>query len=248
MSEHVGDLIKKAKTAAGMIQADLAKAVEGFTTSDGGKAEHGKEEGFPDPLKVVAKGIGAASKSLAAGAAATGDTPSVPKEIALNADGEAGPASLTVDEKALLAFYKAANPDIQKAAMHILKGEKQMMPGVTSMFEGLIKSFGENGENPFARMMFGGGENGGNPFSGMLGGMMGMMGSLLAKKGDGEKQDVPTVDSLVVFTYLYSVSIYILLLSFYFWQIRTDIKPEPPVSEQSEQKNVKGDANDGDHA
>ena len=30
MSEQVGDLIKKAKTAAGLIQADLAKAVEGF--------------------------------------------------------------------------------------------------------------------------------------------------------------------------------------------------------------------------
>lgn len=40
-------------------------------------------------------------------------------------------------------------------------------------------------------------------------------------------------------TYLYSVSIYILMLSYYFWQIRTDIKPEkqePSQPEQSSQK------------
>ena len=53
MSEQVGDLIKKAKTAAGLIQADLAKAVEGFATSDAGKAERGKEAGSPDPLEVT---------------------------------------------------------------------------------------------------------------------------------------------------------------------------------------------------
>ena len=34
MSEQVETFIKKAKTAAGMIQADLAKAVEGFTASE----------------------------------------------------------------------------------------------------------------------------------------------------------------------------------------------------------------------
>ena len=31
---------------------------------------------------------------------------------------------------------------------------------------------------------------------------------------------------LLAFTFFYTVSIYTLLLSFYFWQIRTDIKPE----------------------
>ena len=40
-------------------------------------------------------------------------------------------------------------------------------------------------------------------------------------------------------TYLYSVSIYILMLSYYFWQIRTDIKPEQPESSQSEQSEQK---------
>ena len=31
---------------------------------------------------------------------------------------------------------------------------------------------------------------------------------------------------LLAFTFFYSVALYILLLSFYFWQWRTDIKPE----------------------
>ena len=32
--------------------------------------------------------------------------------------------------------------------------------------------------------------------------------------------------SFLAFTYFYSVTIYIMLLSFYFWLWRTDIKPE----------------------
>lgn len=231
MSEQVGDLIKKAKTAAGLIQADLAKAVEGFATSDAGKAERGKEAGSPDPLEV-AKGDEAASKSQAA----TDEAPSAPKEAAKSAEGE---APLTADEKALLTLYRAANADTRKVAKYLLKSEKQLVPGVMSMFAGLIKNGGVNSENPLAKMMDVGGPNGDNPFSGMLGPLMGMMSGLLTKKGDSENQDVPTPDSLMVFTYLYSVSIYILMLSYYFWQIRTDIKPEQPESSQSEQSEQK---------
>ena len=231
MSEQVGDLIKKAKTAAGLIQADLAKAVEGFATSDAGKAERGKEAGSPDPLEV-AKGDEAASESQAA----TEEAPSAPKEAAKNAEGK---ASLTADEKALLTLYRAANADTRKVAKYLLKSEKQLVPSVMSMFAGLIKNGGDNSENPLAKMMDVGGPNGDNPFSGMLGPLMGMMGGLLTKKGDSENQDVPTPDSLMVFTYLYSVSIYILMLSYYFWQIRTDIKPEQPKSSQSEQSEQK---------
>ena len=36
----------------------------------------------------------------------------------------------------------------------------------------------------------------------------------------------PGAGSLLTFTLIYSLSIYILLLSFYFWLVRTDIKPE----------------------
>ena len=31
---------------------------------------------------------------------------------------------------------------------------------------------------------------------------------------------------LLAFTFFYAVAIYILMISFYFWQWRTDIKPE----------------------
>ena len=58
------------------------------------------------------------------------------------------------------------------------------------------------------------------------GGMMkSLMGNPAAENSgiqSGKEFSVP----LLAFTYFYSATIYILLLSFYFWLWRTDIKPE----------------------
>ncbi|MBP5168627.1 MAG: hypothetical protein ILP14_05415 [Oscillospiraceae bacterium] len=50
----------------------------------------------------------------------------------------------------------------------------------------------------------------------------------MAKLGDTEKTEAKKEISvpLLAFTFFFSVAIYILLLGFYFWQWRTDIKPE----------------------
>ena len=47
-----------------------------------------------------------------------------------------------------------------------------------------------------------------------------------AASAKGEPNEKAIFTSLPAFTYFYSVSIYLLFLSFYFWQIRTDIKLE----------------------
>ena len=217
MTAQLGTRIKKARTAAGMTQAELAKAVDGVTATDISKAERGIMELSAEQLKAIAEATGVAPESLMDGVATAEEAPSVAEE-------SAAPVSLTEAEEELLALYRAANAGSQKAVLFVLKGEKQLIPKLKSLLAGLMKSGGENGENPLARMM-GGDENGENPLPGLIGGLMGMMGSLVGKMG-GENPDKQVSGSFLTFTYFYSVSIYILLLSFYFWQWRTDIKPE----------------------
>ena len=230
MSEQVETFIKKARTAAGMIQADIAKAVEGIAASDTSKAERGAEA-------QPAEAAGAAPDSPKADAASAEVTACTGKEPASVAKGKAEPVSLTADERELLALYKAASADTKKVAMYVLKSEKQLVPQIMSMLAGMISNGGTNSDNPISKM-FGGGEGSDNPIQGVIGGLMGMVGSLAGKKKKGS-DDKQISGSLLVFTYLYSISIYILLLSFYFWLWRTDIKPEkqePSQPEQSPQK------------
>lgn len=69
----VGDLIKEARTNAGLSQTALAAKVDGVSASDIGKAERGEKELPQAALKQIAKATGVTQKSLldaAAGASA----------------------------------------------------------------------------------------------------------------------------------------------------------------------------------
>ncbi len=46
------------------------------------------------------------------------------------------------------------------------------------------------------------------------------------KKDPEASEDLKVSVPLLAFTFFYSVAIYILMLSFYFWQWRKDIKPK----------------------
>ena len=233
MSEQVETFIKKAKTAAGMIQADLAKAVEGFTASEAGKAGRGAEGQSAESSKAAPEVAAAATDLPKADAPSAGEAPCVEKETASNTEGKAEPVLLTADERELLTLYKAASADTKKVAMFVLKSEKQLVPQVMSMLAGVLNNGGANSDNPLAKIA-GGGKGADNPAQGVIGGLMGIVGGLMGKKGSGDQPDKQISGSLLVFTYLYSISIYILLLSFYFWLWRTDIKPEKPESSQPE--------------
>jgi len=58
MANKVGNLIKKARTEAGLTQEQLAKKVRNCSTSDIGKAERGEIRLTNDQLKQIAKATG----------------------------------------------------------------------------------------------------------------------------------------------------------------------------------------------
>ena len=62
--KKVGDLIKEARTNAGLTQEQLAKQVEGVSASDISKAERGEKELTQAALKQIAKATGVTQKSL----------------------------------------------------------------------------------------------------------------------------------------------------------------------------------------
>ena len=197
MSKEVGALIREARTAAGMSQKDLANAVEGISASVISKAERGEKELTPEQLKAIAGALGVAPESLCEACAAE----ACPVEAATAQE------ALTEEEKELLASYRAANADTQKAAVSALKGEKPQAPNLMDMVAGMMGGGGEGGANPLAGggegganpmagmlgglagMMGGGGEGGENPMAGMLGGLMGMMGGANQKKEEGKPSD-----------------------------------------------------------
>lgn len=63
-NQKLGDLIKQARTNAGLTQEKLAKAVGGITANDISKAERGDSELTQEQLKKIAKATGVTQASL----------------------------------------------------------------------------------------------------------------------------------------------------------------------------------------
>ena len=155
-TKKVGDLIKEARTNAGLSQTALAAGIEGLSASDIGKAERGEKELTQAQLKAIAKATGVTQKSLleapkgasaakttsakttaAKKPAAAKKTTTAAKKPAAAAKKPASSAAkteegekLTAAEKKLLELYRAANADTKKAAVALLKGEKTEDGGV----------------------------------------------------------------------------------------------------------------------
>ncbi len=153
-TKKVGDLIKEARTNAGLSQTALAAGIEGLSASDIGKAERGEKELTQAQLKAIAKATGVTQKSLLEapkGASAAKTTaakttaakkPAAAKKTTTAAKKPATAAKkpaateteegekLTAAEKKLLELYRAANADTKKAAVALLKGEKTEDGGV----------------------------------------------------------------------------------------------------------------------
>ena len=62
--KKVGDLIKEARTGAGMTQEALARKIKGVTAQDISKAERGELSLTQAQLKEIAKATGVTQKSL----------------------------------------------------------------------------------------------------------------------------------------------------------------------------------------
>lgn len=63
-TKKVGDLIKEARTNAGLSQEKLAAAIDGLSASELGKAERGEKDLTTEELKAIAKMTGVTQKSL----------------------------------------------------------------------------------------------------------------------------------------------------------------------------------------
>ena len=164
MAKTVGELIKEARTGAGLTQEQLAKKVEGISASDISKAERGEKALTQAALKQIAKATGVTQSSLlnAAKEKSTGKKPATAKKTdsAKKKDGSKKKTAsgkkeeeikLTTAEKKLLELYRAADKDTKEAAVKVLKGEKlegsllsllgggDLLGGVTDFLSGLGK-------------------------------------------------------------------------------------------------------------
>ena len=143
-AKKVGDLIKEARTNAGLSQEALAKKINGLSASDLGKAERGEKELTQAVLKEIAKATGVTQKSLLEapkGATAAKKTTTAKTTEKKTAEKKTSSAkttakkttakktdkadeTLTAAEKKLVELYRAADSDTKKAAVALLKGEK----------------------------------------------------------------------------------------------------------------------------
>ena len=99
--KKTGELIKEARTGAGMTQEQLAKKVKGLTAADISKAERNELQLTQAQLKEIAKATGVTQKSLLeAAGTTTGKTPS-----------SSDAYKLTATEKKLIDLYRAADTD-----------------------------------------------------------------------------------------------------------------------------------------
>lgn len=132
-TKKVGDLIKEARTNAGLSQEALAKKIDGLSASDLGKAERGEKELTQAQLKEIAKATGVTQKSLLEApkgasarkttAAKTAEKKTTAKKTAAKKTNAAA-ETLSAAEKKLLELYRAADADTKKAAVALLKGEQ----------------------------------------------------------------------------------------------------------------------------
>ena len=138
--KKVGDLIKEARTAAGLTQAGLAAQVDGVSASDISKAERGEKELTQAALKQIAKATGVTQASLlnapkgASGGKSSGKSSS--KKSDKKTDKEE--IKLSASEKKLVELYRAADSDTKKAAVSLLKGEKPDGGILGSLFSGAV--------------------------------------------------------------------------------------------------------------
>ena len=125
-AKKLGQLIRAARTEAGLTQEQLARKVKNCSASDVSKAERGEKVLTNDQLKQIAKATGVTQKSLldaAKGASASGSSSSSssakPKTGANTTS-----MKLTSTEKKFVEYYRKADSQTKKEAMSLLKGEK----------------------------------------------------------------------------------------------------------------------------
>ena len=117
-SKKLGNLIKQARTDAGLTQEQLARKIAGLSATDISEAERGLKDLTQEQLKKIAKATGVTQSSLLD--AAKGSTK---KTTTSSSSGNKTSMKVTATEKRLVEYYRKASSDDRKQALKILKGD-----------------------------------------------------------------------------------------------------------------------------
>ena len=155
MANKIGNLIKKARTDAGLTQEQLAKKVKNTSASDISKAERGELKLSQDALKQIAKATGVTQKSLldaassstyrnsttksSSGSSATKKSSSSSSSSKKTTKSASSGSSMkvTATEKKLVELYREADSSVKKKVMELLK-KNEPVTGVNDVIESLI--------------------------------------------------------------------------------------------------------------
>lgn len=143
-AKKVGELIREARTNAGMTQEGLAKKIRTLSANDISRAERGEKELTQEELKTIAKVTGVTQKSLldaAKGVKKTTTTRKTTSKPASKTSATGTSIKVTATEKKLVELYREADSDTKKTVMSLLKGEKSEAANlIDTLYNGLMKS------------------------------------------------------------------------------------------------------------
>lgn len=134
MGKRLGNLIRSARTDAGLTQAQLAQKVPGASQTDIGRFERGEAEPSTQVVKDIAKACGVTQKTL---------LDAMPKRTSSASSTSSSSSSgtsvwVTATEKRFLEAYRSATSDQRKLAMQVLKGESGNMDVMLSNIGSMI--------------------------------------------------------------------------------------------------------------
>ena len=120
-SKKLGNLIKQARTDAGLTQEQLARKIAGLSATDISEAERGLKDLTQEQLKKIAKATGVTQSSLLDAAKSSSRKTTTKKTTTSSANKTS--MKVTATEKRLVEYYRNASTEDRKQALKILKGD-----------------------------------------------------------------------------------------------------------------------------
>ena len=119
-SKKLGNLIKEARTGAGLTQEQLARKISGLSAAQISEAERGLTDLTQEQLKKIAKVTGVTQASLLNAAKGSSSSSSKKSTAAKSS------MQVTAAEKKLVELYRKADAKTKKEALEVLKGEDSL--------------------------------------------------------------------------------------------------------------------------
>ena len=122
MGKRTGNLIKKARTDAGMTQEQLARKVKGVSATDISNAERGNLDLTQQQLKDIAKATGVTQASLLGSSTSSKSSSKSARSTSSKTTAAKSSMQVTATERKLITLYREADSETKKQVMSTLKG------------------------------------------------------------------------------------------------------------------------------